>query len=363
MPSTSARSDAMADDGTIRVEHYDGVSAMRREPVLVPASDNFTLVEDDRTTGPFAFADLVPRDSPGMPSFGLKDSPGWWIAFPHRPPAALATKLPRHGRYGGVIDRFGLWPATAVFAALAMVAVVLVLRTPALVARLVPVSVERRLGDVMIGDFGRNGCAAPAGVAALDTLARRIDPYDPTLEVHVVKLPMINAVTLPGGRIVIFDGLLQSATSPDEIAGVVGHEIGHVRHHDVMESLLRQIGLSVLLGGMEGHVGGYTNALLATSYSRSAEAKADGFAIQLLRTAKVSPLPTAAFFDRLGSKSANMERMTSYLASHPVSVDRARRFRASAAVGRGYTPTLDAATWQALKHICKGAPDQLRWRF
>ncbi|MDX7324874.1 M48 family metalloprotease, partial [Providencia rettgeri] len=80
---------------------------------------------------------------------------------------------------------------------------------------------------------------------ALKTLATRIDPDDPRLEVDVVKLPMVNAVTLPGGRIVVFDGLIRAAKSPDEVAGVVAHEIGHVRHRDVMEGLLRQFGLSV----------------------------------------------------------------------------------------------------------------------
>lgn len=48
---------------------------------------------------------------------------------------------------------------------------------------------------------------------------------------------MVNAVTLPGGRIVIFSGLLKAATSPDEVAGALGHELGHVRHHDAVHRL------------------------------------------------------------------------------------------------------------------------------
>ncbi len=347
----------------IGVWHYDGASALRRRAALVPAGDGFTLVEETRTTGPFAFADLIAGDGAARdPAYGLKRAPGWKIGFADGVPGAIAVRLPGRVRYGGVIDRFGLWRSVTVSAVVAGLAVVGVLNSPPLVARMIPASVEQRLGAVMIGDFGRKGCSSPAGDTALQALVQRIDPADPTLEVHVVKLPMVNAVTLPGGRIVIFDGLIAAAKSPDEVAGVIGHEIGHVRHHDVMESLLRQVGLSVLLGGLEGHVGGYTNAVLATAYSRGAEARADGYAITLMDEAKVSPLPTAAFFTRLGGKSDKAERMFSYVASHPVSADRALRFR-QAAKGMGYTPSIDAAQWAALKGICKGATISDGWQF
>lgn len=361
MPSTSAPSEPVTDAAAW---HYDGVTALRRQVRLVAEGDGFTLTGDGTTGERFAFADLTPGDGDGhRTTFGLTGRPGWRIGFDEGVPADLAARLPGARRYGGWVDRWGLWRAAAVFAAIAAVAVVLVLRTPALVARMVPASVEQRLGELMIGDFGRKGCADPAGRAALAKLANRIDPDDPRLEVHVVKLPMVNAVTLPGGRIVIFDGLLQAAASPDEVAGVIGHEIGHVRARDVMESLLRQMGLSVLLGGLEGHVGGYTNALLATAYSREAEARADGYAITLLGEAKLSPRPTAAFFTRLGHQAGGTERMFAYLASHPVSADRAARFRASAVKGAAYTPALDATEWAALRGICKGETDRVDWRF
>ncbi len=346
--------------------HYDGEVALRRSVRIALDGATFRLIEGDRETGPFAVADLVPGEpSRGAATYGLKRHRGWRLGFPDGVPAEVAALLPRQSRYGGVIDRFGLWPATLAFAVVATIVVVLFLRTPALVARAVPASVEKRLGDVMVGDFGKNGCSTPAGDAALSALVQRIDPYDATLELYVVKLPIINAVTLPGGKIVLFDGLVQAARSPDEIAGVIGHEIGHVRHRDVLESLVRQLGLSVLLGGMEGHVGGYTNALLASSYSRDAEGRADSFAVELLRDAKISPRPTAAFFARLngGRKGERAERMFAYVASHPVSADRAKRFAASAKPDMAYTPALTGDDWQALRMMCKASKRDDRWRF
>ncbi len=344
---------------SVPVWHYDGTTALRRQVSLVEDGDGFAL-DGER----YAFADLTPGDGDGTATtFGLKGRPGWRIGFDGAVPADIAARLPHAHRYGGWVDRLGLWQAAAIFTAVAAVVVFLVLRTPALVARMVPASVERRLGDAMVGDFGRKGCADPAGRAALAKLTARLDPADPTLEVHVVKLPMVNAVTLPGGRIVIFDGLLKAASSPDEVAGVIGHEIGHVRARDVMESLLRQMGLSVLLGGLEGHVGGYTNALLATAYSRDAEARADGYAITLLNDARLSPLPTARFFTKLGKRAGSTERLFAYIASHPVSADRATRFRKSVTKDIAYTPALDAREWAALRTICRGETDRIDWRF
>lgn len=351
---------APSDAPTAAAWHYDGRTALRRAATVVADGDAFVLVEAERQTGPFAFADLRALDESA--GYGLSGATGWRLQFRDAPPAAIAARLPAGVRYGGFIDRIGLWPSAAVLAVAAALVVVMALRTPPLVARMVPAGVERQLGDAMFGDFGRNGCVDPRGRAALAALVQRVDPAR-DLEVDVVNVPVVNAVTLPGGRIVLFNGLLRDARSPDEVAGVIGHEVGHVRHHDVMEALLRQVGLSVLLGGAEQHVGGYTNALLATAYSRDAEQRADGYAITLLDEAKVSPLPTAAFFGRLGGKAGGADRWLAYLGTHPATAGRAARFRAAARPAAGYTPALDPGRWAALKTICKGARDDVDWRF
>lgn len=344
-----------------QVWHYDGVSAVRRMPLIQVEGDRFRLSSGDET---FAFAELEPRDRIGGDAvYGLKKRPGWRIGFSGDIPSEIVALLPRAVRYGGVIDRIGLWPSLAVFAVIAGIAIFLFLHTPALVARAIPQSTERRLGDLMFGDLGGRTCDGGDGPAALAALVQRIDADDAAIDVRVVNLPIVNAVTLPGGRIVIFDGLLRAAKSPDELAGVLGHEIGHVKNRDVMESLLRQLGLSVLLGGLDGNVGGYTNALLASSYSRGAEARADDFAIQLLRDAAVSPVATADFFRRLGGKgqSGRVEVALNYLASHPVSSGRAKAFADSA---RGpYRPALDVEQWRVLRSICASDRDVERPAF
>lgn len=354
-----------------RVWHYDGISGVRRTPLLAVEEGGFRLIDGDAASELLPFADLVASHRVGGDTvFGMKHCPGWRIGFSGDAPPDIAARLPTVARYGRVIDRVGLWPAVGVSAVLAAIVIALFLHTPALVARAIPPAVEQRLGDLMVGDFGSRGCAAPGGAEALAALVERVDPMDPFIEVRVVNLPIVNAVTLPGGKIVLFDGLVRAATSPDEVAGVLAHEIGHVQNRDVMESLLRQLGLSVLLGGLQGNIGGYTNALLAATYSRAAEARADAHAIAALGAAHVSPLGTAAFFERLDGRKPGKARakaegvtMLNYFSSHPVSSDRAAAFTASARGHTDYTPALDAASWTKLQAICRGDTEKSKTGF
>ncbi|AQR74239.1 M48 family metallopeptidase [Sphingomonas sp. LM7] len=347
----SAPSDS---DGPVRVWHYDGASGVRREPLMVPAGDGFVLAEHGREDGPYAFEDLVAQGVvDGAPRYGLKKRPGWSVTFPGPMPAGIATRLPGARRYGGMIDRIGLWPAVGAFTAVSALVIAVLMTVPSLVARMIPRSVEARMGALMVGDFGERACTDPEGMAALQAMATRMQMRE-GVDLRVVDVPMVNAVTLPGGHVVLFSGLLKQASSPDEVAGVLAHELGHVENRDVLESLVRQLGLSVVLGGLDGNVGGYTNALLSASYSRGAETRADAFAIDALRQAQVSPHATAAFFQRLSKseiKVKGADALLGYMASHPMSSERERRFAASAGKA-GYTPVLDGAQWQALKGIC-----------
>jgi Zn-dependent protease with chaperone function len=353
MRSMSAPSESEA-----TVWHYDGVTGVRRAPCMVVRGEGFVLVEDGQASETYAFADLMPLGNPGgFLQFGLKRRPGWRIGFLETPPAGIAAHLPRTRGYGALIDRIGLWPAVLGFAAVSVAVVFAVLSAPTVIARMIPRSAEARMGDLMVGDFGDRACATPRGSAALAALTRRMNVAR-DVDVRVIDVPMVNAITLPGGHVVLFSGLIQRAGSPDEVAGVLAHELGHVEHRDVLESLVRQFGLSVVLGGLDGKVGGYTNALLSASYSRSAESRADGYAIDALGKANVSPRATADLFKRLAKAELNVEgaaTLMSYLASHPMSADREARFAASAK-GRAYTPALDPQQWQALRDICTGKP-------
>ena len=361
--------------------YFDGATAYRHTVTLRDAGRGLRIIgEDGIEIGGVLYADLVWREEQNaLPIFGLKDSGGWRLGFLSSPPEAMAAKLPRAVKYGGVIDRVGLGGAMAGFAVLSVGAIALFAAMPQWLAPLVPYSWEQKMGEAMVGDFGGRLCKTPEGTAALNRLAAKLDDQHQDLDIQVANIDMINAVALPGGKIIIFQGLLDDAKSSDEIAGVLAHEIGHVRRRHVMQGLLRQMGLSLLLGGVDGQAGGALNGLLSMAYGRDAERDADNWSIARMAEAKIDPTDTAGFFTRMSggrdpdkaagdkankkvvaedeAESANVERALSYVTTHPANADRTKAFKGSKKPNVTYAPALNEAEWDAVLTMCENDPN------
>lgn len=342
----------------VRVWHYDGHSAVRHQAELEGDALGFRVITTASDAPLTRWSQLEVRDQRDHELvYGHRDIPGWRIGFEEPPPAEFVAWLPRAHVYGRWIDAIGIGPALIAFTLASAAIVLVVLQLPQWLAPIVPMTWEKRLGDVMVGDLGGRFCETPASQAALAALKQRLDPGDQPLEIHIANFDMVNAVALPGGKVVIFRGLIDKADSPDELAGVLAHEIGHVRKRHVMQSLLRQFGLSIVLGGANGQAGQALNTLAALTYSRSAEAEADRYSIERMRAAQISPLPTAAFFARLGGDEKKLGKASkaalTYISSHPLSLQREAAFRASAAPGAQFTPALVPAQWHALREACR----------
>ncbi|MEP7349704.1 MAG: M48 family metallopeptidase [Sphingorhabdus sp.] len=357
MPSTWVRSSFMT--GFFSAWHYDGESAVKRTVEIQTIANNFFLLEIERRHGPFAFADLhYVGERDGAEVYGLDEKDGWRLGFSGPVPADLADRLPVKRRYGGWIDRAGIGPAAASFAVVSAAVVAVVLLTPQWLAPLIPASVEQSMGDALVGDFGGRFCHTKAGSAALAKLVRLIDTNPQDLQVEVAKIDMLNAVALPGNKVILFDGLVKTAKSPDEVAGVLAHEIGHVRERHVMQALLRQMGLAVVLGGMDGTGGSLLSGALSMSYTRGSERAADAHSMKALSRASISPVATAAFFDRLAAMSGEgdgkgkLAAVTGYISSHPLSAERKKAFQDSIVKGKDYKPALTHAEWTELKTMC-----------
>lgn len=325
---------------------HDGQSAVRHE-VSVALEGGALMIEGF----PPAPVDRLRRLDASAMVFGHKDIPGWRLGFDVEPPGPILWRLPTAARYAGPIDRIGLWGAAAIGLAVSALVIFGAIKGLDLVARAIPYSWEQKLGDAISGDFGEHACRGAAGQKALDGLARRLSPSGRPMRVGVVNLPVVNAVALPGGRILIFRGLIDDATSPDEVAGVLAHEIGHVEHRHVMIALLRRFGIGLLIGS-GGSAADYGQALIESRYSRAAESEADDYSIEHLVRAGISPAPTAAMFGRLGRDEAGMPGVFAYMASHPPSADRKSRFEAAVKRVLHPAPSLDPAAWAAVRGMC-----------
>lgn len=263
-------------------------------------------------------------------------------------------------------------------AALGALALILFLLLPFMADRLagyLPPGGEKALGDATFEQvraaFDQTGfaplslCEDTAGLAALrkieDRLTAEMDLATP-LTVHVLDHPMVNAFALPGGYVVFFRGLIEQAESPEEVAAVFAHEIGHVDARDPTRIALRSAGSIGVLGVVLGDFsGGLVVLLLAqqivqADYTKEAEAAADAFAHNALLRADVPPDAIADMFERMRVLYGDDEGIVQHFASHPALGDRIAAARDATPHGFDGRPLLVSEEWQALRSICDRRP-------
>jgi Zn-dependent protease with chaperone function len=256
-----------------------------------------------------------------------------------------------------------LWSAAAA-ASVALLAVVLLPALAGTIARLIPEEAERRLGarteDALVRVVGRGEdarCGAPAGLAALDQMVRRVAPdLADGLVVGVVRADMVNAVALPGGRVLFTSGLIEAAGGPDEVAAVLAHEVGHVVLGHAGEKMVRTALLSaaatLFFGDLVFGVGGaVATSLVSGAYSRDAEREADAFAAEALRAAGIDAGAMARFLDRLREREGDVPGALALLSTHPRLAERVDALRDARPPGPT-SPALTPASWDALRRVC-----------
>lgn len=227
---------------------------------------------------------------------------------------------------------------------------------------LIPQSFERRLGDVaqrQVGMmFDSRACERAEGKAAFEKLLRQVREaggLETAVTSRVVSSTTPNAIALPGGATYLFKGLLDKAESPDEIAAVLAHELGHVAHRDHMRAMIYNGGTSFLVGLLFGDVTGAGAATFAAaaifnaSYSRDAETRADGFAIDAMHRLGRSPKGLGELLSRVAGTRSGAGPMI--LSSHPLTSDRLARMTQEDRPATG-PALLTPAEWTALKGIC-----------
>jgi Zn-dependent protease with chaperone function len=182
--------------------------------------------------------------------------------------------------------------------------------------------------------------------ARFEALARHMGPalqrysgYSPPLSLSFRSGLGANAFALPGGAIVITDGMVAAAErqglADDALVGVLAHEIGHVVHRHttrmVVEQAVLNVGLGLALGDVSSLLSVGGSLVTGLSYRRGHEREADCFAVALMAKAG---LPTAAMADLLlGIEAEHAQKgkpaageagfMESLLSTHPETGSRA----------------------------------------
>ena len=229
----------------------------------------------------------------------------------------------------------------------------------------IPVEWEQKLGESVYREFlaGQDVTKDGPVVAAVKEMTHRLASHVPNnpyhFEVTVVKSDIVNAFALPGGYVVVFTGLIKKADSPEEVAGVLAHELNHVLQRHGLERIIKQLGfvavVSIMLGNPPG-LGGVMKQLgielMTLKFGRAQETEADVTGLQLLHQAKIKPEGMITFFQRLAEKD---EGRVEWLSTHPMSSARADHLKARLAELPKQTSEPFSFEWSKVREVV-GAP-------
>ena len=395
---------------TPNAEFFDGNSAHAHQSYVTLEGESLTIARADADTVIWRLSELelVSGGKPGQAMrLKKKSDPGSRLILPEGELADTIARGQKHISRGHA-RRF--WKGVAASVA----CVVVLVGTGYAVLTLAPRALAGYLPDKVVNAFADNlekslikkskRCELPAGQNALNVMMRRVlsgaeDPPTFSLRVYdmrsALKKPVVNAFALPGGRIVVSSGLIHSAKTPDEVAGVLAHELGHVAHKHPEAAIVRIYGLQVFASIFTGGAGGETVSSIAgllavLRHSREAEEEADTYASDIMGKANIDPKGLKAFFTRLmkrtikrkskpsaaksddkaktetaesGDKdrqkkqekksklSERLQPLGSIFSTHPPTRERISRLKARP--GGSEPEVLSSAQWSDLRRICQ----------
>jgi Zn-dependent protease with chaperone function len=364
--------------GAFAGSYLDGRSAARRPASVRLAASGLEIELSDGTRLWWPFRDVrqtqgfyageqirLERGAP-FPEALLVDDAGFLLAL-HATARGFGRRFhnPRRQR-SRVLLTIG-----AAVTAVAIGAVLYVWGIPAAAAVLatrVPVSWEERLGQAAVKEItaSKRRCVdreREQDIGAIVTRLLEPQPKAPyAFRVIIVDDLTVNAVAVPGGQGVLLRGLVERARTPEELAGVLAHELQHVLQRHTTRLLLQHASTGLLLVAVSGDLTGAmaygiesARVLGTLSYSRHLESEADIEGLRMLLAADVDPRGMIAFFETLRTAEGAAHSATRYLASHPLAGDRVETLeRLATSHTKPFRPLLPGRDWGEVRRVCGG---------
>jgi beta-barrel assembly-enhancing protease len=190
-----------------------------------------------------------------------------------------------------------------------------------------PVSYERAMGEQLHAQMMQGQAIDSAKTEALQQYlsALKVESDFP-IHVTVVEDDMVNAFAVPGGFIVVHDAILDEMENHEELAGLLGHEIGHVQMRHSTKALTRSLSYFMLASVLFGDVSGIAAVIVDNAstlnnleYSRTAESDSDKAGLELLVQNKLNPKGMVWLMERLNSDEPEFLK---FISTHPNTNDR-----------------------------------------
>ncbi len=193
---------------------------------------------------------------------------------------------------------------------------------------------ERKVGEFILEAFkkGADEIESDSGrylsVRLKKQLCEANAIADSGISLHIIVNDEVNAFSLPDRHLVINTGLIEYCLTPEELAGVIAHEIAHMEHHHVTKKMMKEIGLTMLMTIAGGRTSGEilrqaAQTLSSTAFDRDQESDADSTSVRYAVAAHIDPEHLANFLFRLSKEKNDMPKSFEWISTHPNSSDRA----------------------------------------
>ena len=193
----------------------------------------------------------------------------------------------------------------------------------------IPVELEQKIGSLVTSQLNINSSDSITQVQLnklLDNLEQEVPNNSPgkrDYQLLYVPEPTVNALAIPGDKIIIYQGLLEKMDSENELAMVLGHEIGHFANRDHLRKIGNVVLMKLLLsfflaqGDIVSSGANLTNVIVNSQYSQKQETEADKFGLQLLNQYYGHVAGATDFFEEL-QKEDQLSNKLAFFSSHPL---------------------------------------------
>jgi len=233
------------------------------------------------------------------------------------------------------------------------------------VAEKIPVSVEKRLSAPYLSLFVPKDsiCNDEKHYIKIEKIFNVLTSTIPDskyeFKLFVVKSDILNAFALPGGYIVIYSGLLEKTDRPEQLAGVMAHEIQHIEKRHGTEALVKDYSLGFLIAAVTGDTRtiettlGLAKFVGLMNYSRESETEADVAGIGMMKRAGVDPEGMVEFFEILNEHTAVVPDSLQHFSSHPQTEERINKLK-ELSRNKGDAPLYfySKKDWEKIRNLC-----------
>ncbi|GBF39447.1 M48 family metallopeptidase [Leptospira johnsonii] len=335
---------------------YDGKTAIPFQGDLVPEKDKLVFLSEQKSFS-FQYSDILNLDPVGR-EFRLE------IRNPENPRFSFVIVFYSKESYSSILvgrksqkkfpfldiwqnTNFALKIGALILTAFLAFSVYNTVLSYAYI--FVPTSYDKKQSEVMSGwvrDYFSE-CSSPSLKSTMKKISKKLKDVDDPFDYNIIVIDdeVFNAFAMPGGTIVVFTELLKKTETPEELAGVLAHEMAHIHKRHGVRRQISSAGNVLLLSlgigsGFEGvdmleNMDSLYEVLSVTIYdqkfSREYESEADEVALEKLKKSNLTGEGFLTFFKRIqeeydapveGEEEQETVKVPDFLSSHPATEDR-----------------------------------------